>query len=309
MDTVISFVRRFVSLGLVQWRRGDPLLMGAAIAYNTLFALVPLAVAFVAIVSLFEFTQAAIEEFVRVIESAFPADVAAFLVQILDQSIVMVRDDQGVVLGVSIAIALWSGSRAVYAVQKSLRLIQGGEDDRGYVRARVVGILVTVGALAGVLVGYAFLVFGEVFFDVAARRIGIVRGGQVQFLLSLLSLLLVYVFLWAIYRYGPPRPVAFPEVTAGIVEAIVVPGSVLIFRLMSLQTADALAVFGALGVILAWAYFIGIVLVVVPIGVGAAVVAWSEQSDRYAQGDEQETHEDEDRGSQDGDLVPPQTAR
>ena len=64
MEQVIQFGKAWWGAGIPMYRRGDPLLMGAAIAYNSLFALVPLAAAFVAIVSLFDLSGSAFTGFI-----------------------------------------------------------------------------------------------------------------------------------------------------------------------------------------------------------------------------------------------------
>ncbi len=309
MNKSVAFVRRFVSLGLVQWKRGDPLLMGAAIAYNTLFALVPLALAFVSIVTLFDISRQAIEELRVFIQSTLPQDVASFLGDIIDQSLTLVSDDQGLVLAISVAVALWSGSRAVYAVQKALRLIQGGEDDRGYFHTRMIGILVTVAAMFGVLAGYALLLFGEAAWVRFAELMGLSSGGLVQLGVSIASLLLGYVLLWAIYRFGPPDPVPIPLITAAIVEVIIVIGTRVIFDLAPTKQLDAVAVFGVLGIILVWVYFMGVVLVAAPIAIGAGVGAWSARDDIYPDDDEREPQHNTDPGSQERGSAPSPAAQ
>ena len=62
MNRVITFVTDVWNLSLDRIRRADPLLMGAAIAYNSLFAMVPLAIAFIAILTLFDATDEVLSE-------------------------------------------------------------------------------------------------------------------------------------------------------------------------------------------------------------------------------------------------------
>ncbi len=308
MNEIIRLARRFISLGLVQWQRGDPLLMGAAIAYNALFAMVPLALAFVSIVTLFDVSQDAIDEFIGLLELKLPADVASFAVDVIRQSLVMVSDDQGWILVVSIGVALWSGSRAVYAVQKALRLVQGGEDDRGYLHTRSIGILVTVGAIFGVLAGYALMVFGEVVWMRVANSIGWTSGRLVEFFVSVLILVLGYAVLWVVYRFGPPEPVPVPLITAGLVEVAIIVGSRVIFNFIPFSQNDALAMFGVLGIILAWAYILGVLLVGIPIAIGAGIGAWSGRDEMYPFVDEPSPQRDEDPGSQERGRTPSPTA-
>jgi len=273
------------------------MLMGAAIAYNSLFALVPLTVAFVSIVHLLNFTapiSLRIEEFVN---STFPPEVAEFLIDLAQTSSSTVGTDGTLVLVVSLLIALWSGSRAVYAVQKSLRLVEAVPDDRGYLLARGVGVLVTVASGMAVLVGYSLLVFGETIWDEISSTLGLRSGSLAQFFLALLVAVWVFGMLWAIYRFGPPRPVKHSAFVALIVEVVLAAGAWFALNLMPSDTRSTVAAFGALGVILILFYFVGVTVVAAPILLTAAWTAVSDARDRYASSDEGATVETE-RSSQ-----------
>ncbi len=281
----------------VQRLRGDPMLMGAAIAYNSLFALVPLTVAFVSIVHLLNFTapiSLRIEEFVNY---TFPPEVAEFLIDLAQTSSSTVGTDGTLVLVVSLLIALWSGSRAVYAVQKSLRLVEAVPDDRGYLLARGVGVLVTVASGVAVLVGYSLLVFGETIWDEISSTLGLRSGSLAQFFVVLLVAVWVFGMLWAIYRFGPPRPVQHSAFVALIVEVVLAAGAWFALNLMPSDTRSTVAAFGALGVILILFYFVGVTVVAAPILVTAAWTALSDARDGYASSNEGETVETE-RSSQ-----------
>jgi len=307
VSQVVEFVFRFQRLVLVKWRRGDPFLMGAAIAYNSLFALVPLAIAFVSIVSVFDTSGKAIGRVVDLIESTLPPEFAAFLVGILEQSLGFVRDDQGLILGVSIAVALWSGSRAVYAVQKALRLVEGGDEDRGYLQTRVTGIIVTIAGGAAVLVGYAALLLGENAWGEISRFLGFSRTGQVQVLVAILALIWVFGLLWVVYRFGPPRPIPHVAVTTALVELVLVAGSRLAFMLLPGQAGDTLAVFGSIGIALVLLYFVGIVIIAGPIFVTSFWDAWSQSAWQYPGADDRGPSQDQ--GSQERDSTSPEGSR
>ncbi|MGI9585487.1 MAG: YihY/virulence factor BrkB family protein, partial [Acidimicrobiia bacterium] len=173
METLRTFAADVWDQSADRIRRADPLLMGAAIAYNSLLALVPLAVAFVTILTFIDGDGTFLQRLINSIQQNLPTDVAAFFVDLLEQSIQWAQADRGLILVVSFLIALWSGSRAVYAVQKALRTVEGEEDQRGYVRSRLLGIGVTVAAGVGVMAGYAFVLIGETLWDEITDRIGV----------------------------------------------------------------------------------------------------------------------------------------
>lgn len=273
MDKVIRFGKSWFSAGIVMYRRGDPLLMGAAIAYNSLFALVPLAAAFVAIVALFDLSESAFVRFIDFLYSALPEDVAAFLESLLKQSDNSIVGDQIVIVVVSILIALWSGSRAVYAIQKSLRLVQGVADERGYLRARGTGIGVTIAAGASIMLAYAVMLLGESAWQRIADILHLPDVGTAQVVFSVLVVAWIFGLLYIIYRFGPPTRVEHSAITAAIVTAVLVLGTQFAIWAAPGIDSQALAVFGTMGVMLVWLYGVGVVVVAVPMMVDATSAA------------------------------------
>lgn len=280
MERAIQFSKAWWGAGIVMYRRGDPLLMGAAIAYNSLFALVPLAAAFVAIVALFDLSESAFARFVDFLYSALPPEVAAFIESLLAQSGQSFASDQILILIVSVMIALWSGSRAVYAIQKSLRLVQGVAEERGYLITRGTGVGVTIAAGASVLLGYAILLLGETAWESIAEFFNLPDVGTVQIIVSALVIAWMFGLLYIIYRFGPPVPVDWPGITAGTVTVVLVIGTQVALALTPSFNSQALAVFGTMGVLLIWLYGLGIVVVAVPMAVGATKAAIGELKQR-----------------------------
>ncbi len=86
MARIVAFVHDMWDVGADRIRRADPLLMGAAIAYNSLFALVPLATAFVAMLSFFDRSDSALTTVYETIAETFPPDLAVFLTDLLQES-------------------------------------------------------------------------------------------------------------------------------------------------------------------------------------------------------------------------------
>ena len=274
-------MEKFVEVARVQWLRGDPLLMGAAIAYNSLFALVPLTIAFVSLLHLTDLSETVASRMTDLINLTLPPDIAEFLIDIIVSSSSSVNTNNTIVLVLSLLVALWSGSRAVYAVQKSLRLIEAVPDQRGYLRARAVGVLVTIGAGVSVMVGYSLLLFGEGLWEEITSALGLGSISLTQFFLGALIAVWVYGMLWAVYHFGPPHPVEHAVIVALTVEVVLFAGSWFAFTLLPADTRSAAAAFGVLGVILVLLYFVGVTVVAAPIVVTAAWVALSDARNRY----------------------------
>ena len=273
MARIVAFGQDLWGLSADRIRRADPLLMGAAIAYNSLFALVPLATAFVATLTFFDRTDTALTEVYARIAEAFPPDLAEFLTGILQESATWVADSREAILVISILVALWSGSRAVYAVQKALRAVEGIEDTRGYIVARLLGIGVTVGAGIGVMIAYLFVLLGGRIWGGIADRIGVAGANVAQGISFAAIVVWGWLLLWAIYQWGPPRPMPRSGVKAAIVSVILVVGSGAAFALFPTFESSTLSFLGAIGIFLVWLYFIGIVIVAAPTVVYALTTA------------------------------------
>lgn len=278
---IIDFGRDVWNASADRIRRADPLLMGAAIAYNALFAMVPLAVAFAAILTFFDATDQALQElYSLILSSTLPPDFAAFVVELLQQSQQWVQSSRGLILIVALVVALWSGSRAVYAVQKALRTAEGVEDERGYMVTRSLGIGVTVAACFGVMVGYFLALLGGRVWSALTEELGIGLANTARASFGAVAIVFVWLVLWAIYRWGPPVPLPRAGLTAAIVGALLVLGSAIAFSLSPDVSSSTLSFLGVIGVFLIWLYYIGIVIVAAPTLVNAVGRAIGERRHR-----------------------------
>lgn len=276
MDRVVTFIRDVWNLSSGRISRADPLLMGAAIAYNSLFAMVPLAIALIAILTLFDVTDEVLAELSMWMTDNLTADSAAFITELVTESVGWFNSSRGVILVLSLLVALWSGSRAVYAVQKALRTVEGIEDNRGYFVSRSLGIGVTVVAGIGVLVAYFVAAAGELVWRWVEDQAGVGTAVAAQITLLLIAVAWAWGLLWVIYRWGPPRPLPRAGLISAMVAALLVLGSYLAFDVVA-TNSSALAVFGTIGVLLVWLYYIGIVVVGAPTVIDAVIVAATKQ--------------------------------
>lgn len=266
MERAVAFAKAMFNNGMVLWRRGDPVLMGAAIAYNALFALVPLAIVFVSIVTLFDGSNTFFETLIGWLHTTMPPKLAGFLAEILQQSIEFVSGKRIALVVISALVALWSGSRAVYAIQKSLRLVQGSVDECGYLRARLTGIMVTVAGGVAIMAGYAAVLIGENVWQEITDVLNLPSVGVTRTAAVLVSLLWAFALLHVIYRFGPPQPLEFAAVNAGIVTVILYLGTLVAGALVPSVSNPAVALLGSVGVVLLWLYFVGLVIVALPLG-------------------------------------------
>ena len=245
-----------------QMMTADPYLMSAAIAYNSIFALVPLAIAAVAAISMLGGDTAGQENVRNTLAADFPAEVSEFFDPILQGAEGEVGNMGPLVLAVSLLVALWSGSRAIYAVQKALRIIEGVEETRPYWVTRGLGILFTVGAATALALSYFAVLVGNLLTRELSQA-GIDLGSAAWIGVGAI-LAWVVALLYSIYRWGLPKPSRMPFTSAVVATAILATTTWLAVILIPKFGGSTVAAFGSVGVILVWSYTLGFITISVP---------------------------------------------
>jgi len=244
----------------------DPFLMSAAIAYNVFFALIPLAFAAVAGISMLASGTDVLNWLESLVAQGLSPDIVEFLSESVNESLEAVAGMGTFVMGVSLLVALWSGSRAIYAVQKSLRLIEDVEERRAYWHTRGLGILFTFGAGVALIVAYIVLLFGGWVIEILDRA-GL-DVAPVTTISGLVIAMWAIGTLFAVYRWGIAVSVPRPLVSAVTVTAELVLvtwlGAILVPTFGGGGTVAAL---GTVGIILVWSYVVGFMVIVTPTAV------------------------------------------
>ena len=255
-------------------RLADPLLMAAAIAYNMFFALIPLTIALVSWLVVFGRDDSGVAAIEDIVFEALPAELATFMISLIETARDTVLGEQGIVIVIALLVALYSGSRAVYAVQKSLRLLQGAEEARAYVHARGLGMLFTLGAGVALVLGYVVIVSGEWLIELIEHSFGIDEVATTHHLVAIVVVISwVWVLIFAIYRWGPPRPLPRATFSAALATAAIVLSTWGVAVIVPMFGLSAVAFFGAIGLLLIWLYVIGFILVFSPAVMGA-IILW-----------------------------------
>ena len=251
-------------------RLADPLLMGAAIAFNTFFAMVPLAIAFVAALSFFGRSEEGIVRLTTFLED-LPDDLADFIVDLVVGAAELVGNSGSLVIVIALLVALWSGSRGIYALQKALRLMDQAIETRRYWRSRGLGILLTVASGLAFVLAYVVFIFGDHIVDFFETVTGQTSFGAIRQAVGIPILTIwVYLVLYAIYRWGPPQPVPGAWFAALLTALLTLVGTFLFSQLVPRFGGTTVAILGTVGVILLWLYYMGIMVILVP-----GVVGWT----------------------------------
>lgn len=269
-------VRRLLELlqpTIERVKRADPFLMAAAIAYNVLFAVVPLALALVATLTLVGRSPERVEDIARQLAEAFSEETADTIVQLVERAQQDLAGATGLVILIALVVALYSGSRAIYATMKALRLIQGEPDHRGYVKVRSLGMAFTLAAGIALLLANLLAFFGSGIVGYLEEALGLSGLSLVRDLVVLPILALWTLgLLFALYRWGPPSPVPRPLVSGIVATALVGVGTFVFQLAAGIFGFGAVGVLGSAAVLILWVYYMALLVIVVPEAVSAAVV-------------------------------------
>lgn len=274
-------MRERLAVGRSFWERlraADPGLMAAAVAYNVFFALVPLAVAFLTVASLIGQDADALTRVEDILRRVLvPDEVITFIVDdVLAGAADIVSSQEGLIIGVSVAIALFSASRAVTALQKALARIEGMTEDRSVWRVRLIAMGLTIGAGIAFAIASTSLLLGRQVFEFLEELAGVDWIVDIWLLLRIpVAGISLFAFLWAVYRFGPPRP--FPAAWLAALVSAVLATAVSIAFGVYLGRVGALGSYGLLGtfaVALLWIYLGAYVLLFAAAAVGFGWGRW-----------------------------------
>jgi len=218
---------------------------------------VPLAFAMLGIAGAIGRSDSAVERIDSTLDPIVPASVKEFITDLLvDAGERVGRGSVLLVIG-SVLLALMFGSRAVVALQKSLAAVSDGTERRPAFQMRLVAVGLTLGGGAALVLTSLLLVAGRELIEFVAGWSG------ADVLLDLWTWLRVpfaaaglYLFVTALYRFGPPEP--FPRSWLAALVATV--GAVLgslgfgLYLSASPELGATFGVLGAVAVALVWLY-------------------------------------------------------
>lgn len=244
-------------------------LLAGGLAYNALFAIVPLTVLLAGIVGLV---------------TADPADQAAVVDTIAD-ALPPLRELVGLVLdevaGAAGTISLlgglalvWGASRFVVAFETAMGRIYGGERRRGFVARNAAGVAAVLGLLAAAVVG-AILTGLSSLLDSAGIAGGPVVRAVNGAVLTVLPLLLAVLSVAVIYRLVPVAAPTWRAIAPpAIVVALALDALTRVFVFLAPRLIGAAAAVGTLATAFAALAWLGISFQAILLG-----AAWTRQRD------------------------------
>jgi len=201
-------------------------IIAAGVAFYAFLALVPALIAVVAIYGLVA-NPADVKDQISSFTSALPSDAQKLLSNQLSSITRSAGGGTGVAAIIAIVGALWSASSGIAALNTGLTVVNRETETRGFLKKRLLALVLTLFAVAGILVMLALVVALPSVLD----SIDITGIGSTVLELARWPLLagVLLIGLAVIFRYGPQRrrprwrwvsPGAIVAVIVGLVASV-----------------------------------------------------------------------------------------
>jgi membrane protein len=177
-------------------------LNAAGCAFWATLALFPAISMLISITGLL-FDPASVEPQLEVLRGLLPPSAFSLIAERVHTLVSHGRGELGVSLLISTVLALWSASTGIKSMLSALNLAYEEQETRGIVRFQAIGLLMTLGAIVGVILAIALLVL----LPVAIDFVGLDAYSSILLRLSSFGVLVVFVLLAlsVLYRFGPSR--------------------------------------------------------------------------------------------------------
>jgi len=199
------------------WRRVQEMRISVHAAGACYFLVLSLFPALLLLLSLLRYTPLEVERLTEILQGILPEA----LLEGAEELILLTYDkSSGTMVGLSAVTALWSAGRGIYGVLMGLNAVYGVEENRGYLRIRLISMGYTLAFLIVLVLTLGLHVFGTGLLALLERR----ASQTVLFLTELINIRLILLlvvqtgFFTTLFR-------VLPNHQAGIQESL--PGAVL----------------------------------------------------------------------------------
>ena len=175
-------------------------LVAAGVAFYAFLSIVPTLIAVVLIYGLVS-DPSQVADQVETYASALPTSAQELLTEQMTTLAEAPRQSLGIGLVIALVVALWSASNGTSNMIMAVNHAYGGEQERGFVKRRAMGLLFTLGAIVFVLVAIALVAALPAIID-ALELPGWV-GIVVEIARWIVLLLAVVIALSVLYRWAP----------------------------------------------------------------------------------------------------------
>jgi membrane protein len=240
-----------------EWRKDNPSLLAAAIAYYSFFALIPLMVIVAAIGSFFFGHSAANGLLHNTLIRIFGINVASLIEKMLATTY---TQESSLIVGAAALIILFGASFVFVQLRKAMNLIWGVEEKKKYWVEFIEGRLLSLFMLTSIAALLIFWFAASTSLSTMALAPGsfITAGGiAVEALNFLLLLLTSYILFAMFFRLLPSVKLTWEDVALGaaVTASMFTAGShVVAFYLSRIGLGTLYGVAGSMVVLLVWLY-------------------------------------------------------
>ena len=174
--------------------------LAAGVVFYGLLALFPALTALVSCYALFS-DPATINGHLAMLENVMPGSAYGIVRQQIEHIAAGTTGDLSLAFFVSLAIALWSANAGMKAIIDALNIVYGVKELRSFIRLNVVSLIMTLGAIIGLLLAISAVVVMPIV--LSYLPLGGVGGSVVAGLRWPALILLLMIALALLYRFGP----------------------------------------------------------------------------------------------------------
>jgi membrane protein len=244
-----------------EFKDDDVTEVSAAVAYHTIFAIPPMIVFLISLAALLNrVTDVPVaERLTEIINERAPADIQEILLSLVENAVAQVSGGAAITgILLSAAIALWSGSNGIGAFVKAFNRAYDVDETRGFIKAKLVNLGLTVLVSVLVIAAVALFVFGENIGQWIADQAGL--GGAFEIFWRIMTWVLAPIFIMFVlallYYLGPNIEQSFRWISPGSVVATLLWIAIVIGFSIYLSFANPGSAYGTLGSIIVLLFFL-----------------------------------------------------
>lgn len=260
--SILATTRQFLK-ELYRETVDDDILNGAAVlGFYLMLAIFPAMIFVLAVIPYLPIANVD-QAIMDLLRQALPASAADMFAGVVQQ---VTREQRGGLLSFGLLAALWATSTGMYAIMQQLNITYDVDEGRGFLRARLVAIALSLLFVVLVLGGFSLIVLGGQIQEWLGSRFGFGDALLAIFLVFRWVIILAGLLLAfsVIYYLAPNVEQKFKFITAGSVVGVVVllvASLAFAWYTQSFGTYDATyGSVGAVMVLMMWLYIAGLAI-------------------------------------------------
>ena len=144
-----------------KFKRDRASMTAGSLAYHWFLALVPALIAALGVIALIHIGSSTLKHLISGLQTALPPGASNIFTEAVNAASGQAKSTSVVVLTISIVVALWSAIGGMVALQSGLNVAYDVPEDRKFIGARVMGVMLMVATAILGGIGAALIVFGS----------------------------------------------------------------------------------------------------------------------------------------------------